>query len=77
VNDPNITHSVKKYRRYASMRMTHADPPIGSISALILKKKSGIGTRASRNEDSWRRFISVSDFNCVAEESDMLRLWDF
>ena len=21
------------------------------------------------------RFISVSDFNCVAEESDMLRLW--
>ena len=22
-------------------------------------------------------FIPVSDFNCVAEESDMLRLWDF
>ena len=40
MNDPNITHIVKKYRKYASIRMTHFDPPMGSISALMLKKKS-------------------------------------
>ena len=77
MNDPNITHSVKKYRKYASIRMTHFDPPMGSISALMLKKKSGMGTTASKKEDScWSRLllcISASALDCISEESAIYR----
>ena len=45
---------------------------VGAI-AISVKKQ----VRNKRYRFDWRRFISVSDFNCVAEESDVLRLWDF
>ena len=53
--------------------MRHFDPPMGSISALMLKKKSGIGTRVSQKDEScWSRLLccsSASIFDCISEES--------
>ena len=53
--------------------MRHFDPPMGSISALMLKKKSGIGTRVSKKDEScWSRLLrcsSASSLDFISEES--------
>ena len=45
------------------------------VGAIAISVKNKV--RNKRYPFDWRPFIPVSDFNCVAEESDMLRLWDF
>ena len=45
------------------------------VGAIAISVKNKV--RNKRYPFDWRRFISVSDFNWVAEETDMLRLWDF
>jgi len=78
--DPNITHKVMKCKMYPNIRMRHFDPPMGSISALMLKKKSGIGTRVSKKDEScWSRLLrcsSASALDCISEESAICR-WGF
>jgi len=49
--DPNLTHKVMEYKMYPNRRMRHFDLTMGSISALILKKKLGMGTKVSKNDE--------------------------